>query len=371
MGCRLIRLISGLLFLLSSACALAVDPADLFAAETPVSDEGSETRNAALSELLAVVLGRVSGNPAVAGQPAAREILDEAPSLVQQYRYRTAAGDAEVIRYLWARFDPSGVERRMRDAKLPVWTQRPRVLLWLATEQAGQRRLLNIDSEAALRSAAISQARQRGMPLQLPLLDLEDQAKLTPADLWSDYQTAIRLASARYPHDRILTGRLRAQGNGKWRGIWSLLGGSDSQTFETPPQVLDQAIAFAIDQAQNLLAARYAPMPGSGGTGGTLVRFSGVYDLAAYGRLIATLDALEPVMHSALRHAQGDAFWFDLRLRGSQQDLQRALDIAGRVAAEPGPQRPIPSFAPNPNSPDGPAVSAGEPEADLYYRLLN
>jgi hypothetical protein len=150
-----------------------------------------------------------------------------------------------------------------------------------------------------------------------------------------------------------------------------LLGGSDSQSFETPPQVLDRAIAFAIDQTQNLLAARYAPMPGSGGEGGTLVRFSGVYDLAAYGRLIATLGDLEPVMQSALRHAQGDAFWFDLQLRGSQQDLQRALDLGGRVTAEPGPQRPIPSFAPNASSPGGPAASAGEPEADLYYRLLN
>jgi hypothetical protein len=245
------------------------------------------------------------------------------------------------------------------------------VLLWLATEQAGQRSLLNIDSEESLRSAAISQAQQRGMPLQLPLLDLEDQAKLTPADLWSDYQTAIRLASARYPHDLVLTGRLRALGDGKWRGIWSLLGGSDSQTFETPPQVLDQAIAFAIDQTQNLLAARYAPMPGSGAAGGTLVRFSGVHDLAAYGRLVATLGDLEPVMQSALRHAQGDTFWFDLQLRGSQQDLQRALDLGGQVTAEPGPQRQIPSFAPNPSSPGVPTVSAGEPEADLYYRLLN
>ena len=47
---------------------------------------------------------------------------------------------------------------------------------------------------AALRARAA----YRGMPLQLPLMDLEDQAGLTPADVWSGYQPGIRQASARY-----------------------------------------------------------------------------------------------------------------------------------------------------------------------------
>ena len=52
--------------------AMAEETGDLYSAETRVADEGSETRNAALSELLATVLVRVSGNTGIAGQPAAR-----------------------------------------------------------------------------------------------------------------------------------------------------------------------------------------------------------------------------------------------------------------------------------------------------------
>lgn len=350
--------------------APAAEPTDLFAAEQRVADEGSETRNALLSQLLADVLVRLSGNAAVAGQPAARELLAAAPSLVQQYRYRSADLNGEVVRYLWARFDQPAVERMMRERNLPVWTQRPRVLLWVATEQAGRRELLNLDNDPAARSAALAQAQHRGMPLQLPLMDLEDQTLLTPADVWSDYQAAIRQASARYPHDVIVTGRLRAQSGGKWSGVWSILGRDGDQGFQTSPQALADSLAFAVDQTQNLLAAHYAPMPGTGGGHGTLVNFADVYDLAAYGRLVALLEGLDMVAQVALRHVRHDRFTFEFQLRGGPQELAQALDGSGRLLAMPGVSRTV--LPPRTvGQPDDAAMIAPEPEADLYYRLVN
>jgi len=339
---------------------------DLFSAETLVNDEGSETRNAALSELLAEVLVRVSGNPAIGGQPGTRIVLDAAPSLVQQYRYRTADEGGALARYLWARFDRAGVERMMREQQLPVWVQRPGILMWVATERAGQREMLNFDNLPEARSAALQRARQRGMPLQLPLMDLQDQSQLTPADVWSDYHAAIRQASARYPHDLVLTGRLRARADGKWSGEWTLIGGDSAQSFQTPPQALPGALAFAVDQTQNLLASRYAPMPGANRARGYRVSFSGVGDLGAYGRLLAILDGLETVEGLALRHVEGDSCLFEFRLRGSDQDLLRALDGDAQLAAERGPAESLPRDALTGN--DG-AVQVAQPEADVHYRL--
>lgn len=364
-------LIVGLALALSAFAALAEEAADLYAAETGVTDEGNETRNAALTELLASVLVRVSGNTGIAGQPAARDLLGSAPSLVQQYRYRSEERDGAVIRYLWARFDQPVIERMMRERNLPVWAQRPRVLLWVATERAGKRTLLNLESEPQARAAALARAQQRGMPLQLPLMDLEDQGTLTTADLWSDYQPGIRLASARYPHQSILAGRMTAQGGKKWRGAWSLIGRDGSHSFQSPALGMGEALAFAIDQAQNLLAARYAPVPGAGGSAGTLVRFSDVYDLAAYGRLVALLDALEPVRQVALRRVDHHNFWFELQLRGSEQDLEHALEAGGQVFPEPAPTRPVPLAAQAGTGASDLSASAIEPEADLYYRLPN
>jgi len=356
-----------LLLVLLPWCVSAADGPDLYVAEGVVADEGSETRNKALSELLGEVLVRVSGNLMIAGQPAARELLDAAPSLVQQFRYRTVDRDGAVVRTLWARFDQPVVERMMRERNLPVWTQRPRVLWWIATEGGGQRALLNLDNEPEARSALLAQAQRRGMPLQLPLMDLEDQTQLTPADLWSDYQPAIRQASARYPHDLIVAGRLRAQPDGGWRGAWSILDVQGGQGFDAPAQDLPAALAFAVDQTQNLLAARYAPMPGAGGVGGTLARFSGVYDLAAYGRLVALLGQLEPVAQLALRHVNGDSFTFEFQLRGDDQDLARALQNSGLLIPEPAPLQPLPPASGGVSG----VPAAVQAEADLYYRLAD
>lgn len=349
--------------------AWPAETADMYAAETVVADEGSDTRNAALSGLLAEVLVRVSGNAGIAGQPAARELINMAPSLVQQYRYRSADRDGETVRYLWARFDQPVVDRLMRERNLPVWASRPRVLLWIATESGGQRSLLNLDNEAEARVALQAQAQRRGLPLQLPLLDLEDQAQLTPADVWSNYQPGIRQASARYPHDLIVTGRLRSQAKGRWAGTWSILGRDASQDFQTPPQTLADGLASAVDQTQNLLAARYAPIAGPAGGSGTLVRFSDVYDLAAYGRLVGLLDSLGTVAQVALRHVDDASFTFEFQLRGGEQELVRALEGSGQLVAEPGPP-PQPITTP-PVVPGGAAAPVTfEPQPDLYYRLI-
>lgn len=358
------RILIGLLLACLAVGTAVANP--LYSGEVLVTDEGSDARNAALSALLGDVLVKVSGNTAVAGQPAASELLASAPALVEQYRYRTAEHEGEMRRYLWARFDQPVVERMMRERNIPVWTQRPRVLLWLATERAGQRSLLNLDNQPDARAALLGRAQSRGMPLQLPLMDLEDQGRLSPADVWSDYEAAIRSASARYPYDLILTGRLRAQRDGKWSGLWSLLDRNGGQTFQTGAQPLPEALALAVDQAQDLLAARFAPTPTGGDGDAALVQFAGVYDLAAYGRLVALLDGTEAVARAALRQVQGETFLFDLQLRSPPAALVQSLELSGLVAAEPAPPRVI---VPPPTG--GIAEPVSGPVADLYFRLLN
>lgn len=359
------------LSLLLLLCCLIGTPqaAELYVGERAVADEGGEARNQALSEILTEVLVRVSGNPRIATQPAAAEIVAAAPSLVEQYRYRSVDQDGALVRYLWARFDQGSVERMMRERNLSVWARRPRVLLWLALERKGRAEILNLDGQPALRNAVTGRAQQRGMPLQLPLLDLEDQGRLTAADLWSDYQEAIRQASARYPHDLILVGRLREQAKGACSASWSLIDRQGTQGFQTQAPSLAACLSTAVDQAQDLLAARFAPMQGVTAGPGTLVSFSGVGDLAAYGRLSALLGSLQDLAESALRYVDGDRLVFELRSGSGERELAQALEAGGQLAAEPAaPVDAMPLYAPT-DTADGPTVSPA-PEAALHYRVL-
>ena len=198
------------------------------------------------------------------------------------------------------------------------------------------------------------------MPLQLPLMDLEDQTALTPADLWSDYAAGLTAASVRYLSDVILAGRLRAVGEGRWIGSWTLFDGDVVQRFESSARGMEQSLTWAVDQAQDRLAVRYAPQPTPGGVSGTLVRFSGVYDLVRYGALVSAVETLPVVERAALRAIDGDSFTFELALRGNPQELIRALDAAGPFVAEPAPFK-----AGRPTDPSLPAPLV----ADLHYRL--
>lgn len=324
-------------FLILSLLApgLAGADIDLFTAETEVADETAESRNLALARMLGEVLVRVSGNTGIASQPAARPLLEAAPSLAQRYRYRSEERPDGLVRYLSARFDQAAVERMMRAQGLPVWTERPRVLLWIATGRDQQHALLNLDEHPQALAALRKRADYRGLPLQLPLHDLEDQAQLTAADVWAQFQPAVRQASARYPHDLIVTARLSAQGK-RWLGDWSLVSRDGVQSFDTPAQTLPEALGFAVDQIQNLLAARHAPIPGAGSGDGTLLHVSGVSGLAVYARLMQSVAALPPVKQVALREMAGDRFTLELAVDGDEAQLRQSLDADAGLLSLPG-----------------------------------
>ncbi|MCB1802214.1 MAG: DUF2066 domain-containing protein [Gammaproteobacteria bacterium] len=330
-----LTLLCAFLFLGLVMPGLAGADVDLFSAESEVGDETAESRNQALASMLGEVLVRVSGNTGIASQPTARPLLEAAPSLVQSYRYRSEDRPDGLVRYLSARFDQAAVERMMRAQGLPVWSERPRVLLWIATERDQQRALLNLDEYPEAQVALRQRADYRGLPLQLPLHDLEDQAQLTAADVWAQFQPAVRQASARYPHDLVATARLSAQGE-RWRGNWTLISRDGVQSFDTPAQALPDALGFAVDQIQNLLAARHAPFPGAGSGDGTLLHVSGVSGLGVYARLMQALAALPPVRQVALREVAGDRFTLELAVDGDDAQLRRALDADAGLLSLPG-----------------------------------
>jgi len=68
---------------------------------------------------------------------------------------------------------------------VPIWgKQRPSTLVWLVVEDEGGRRLIGTDEESEYLSVLKERASVRGIPMLIPLLDLEDNARLKPSDVW-------------------------------------------------------------------------------------------------------------------------------------------------------------------------------------------
>ena len=346
--------------------AVLAQSLDLYSGEVPIVDETPAAREAALEQILGQVLVRVSGRADVVSRPAASQVLKAAGSLVQQFRYRTEPGaepDSSPQKYLQARFNAAALRRVMARHDLPVWLgDRPRVLLWVAVEENGARRLFRVAENARVRELLLQRARVRGAPVQLPLLDLQDQAAITAADIWSGYAPAIRKASARYPHDVVLTGKLRRQATGDWSadwGLWRDLEVVDLHTEGADPGV---AISAAIDLVQDRLAER--PSVPQGGSGGmTRVSVEGVRDLAAYAELMRILGELADIGAIHVTKAEADRLLLDVQVAGGPEVLARLLASQAKLRELPGSRQTISS---------GGQVESDESldQAELYYLLV-
>ncbi len=310
---------------------------DLYAAEVPVASDAADERNRAIGAALSAVLVKVTGSRAVTSRPGVDGVLAEAPGMVQQYRYRLdpAAPDGGG-RLLWVRFDPQAVERAVAGQGWPVWRQaRPRLLVWLGADRAGRRSLLSPEAAPELAAALRAQGEARGLAVQWPLMDLEDQARLTPADLWSGFEAAILEASRRYGEGPVLVGRLSARTGGGWRPEWTLYDRGGAQRFAADSGDLAAVLRAGVDQAGDLLAARFGPVPVAGGQAPARVRLSGVATLADYAAILQLLGQVPGVSRIALRAAAADTLSFDVWLSGAAGALADALGADPRVQPQP------------------------------------
>ena len=80
-------------------------------------------------------------------------------------------------------FDTNALRTWLLARGLSVWgDDRPAVMLWLAVDlEGGNRSIVGADDESGVQSALVSVAAERGLPLQLPLLDAQDLARVPGA----------------------------------------------------------------------------------------------------------------------------------------------------------------------------------------------
>ena len=304
------------------------ESADLYMGEAPVSGEDAQERNRAILAAFDQVLVKLTGSRSVATRTGYQELLAKAPLLVQQYRYRMdeAQDDGVAQRFLTVRFDPPAVDRMLAERAWSIWREpRPRLLVWLVKDEGGQRNMVSADLSPDIRSALRQQAQARGVELQLPLLDLEDQSQLTAADAWSGFEPRIMAASQRYGGGPILVGRLKFLGGERWQPDWTLYDAARTQAFAAAPGGLTDVMREAVDMAADFLAVAYAPSVAVTGPAPVRVTVTGVYALGDYAKVLGIMGNAPGINRLSVRRPAGDLIVFDIWLDGDATDLSQGL----------------------------------------------
>jgi len=335
---RLTVLAAALLWGLWVPGASAVQVSGLYQTEVSVAGQDLEEQRRALRSALTQVLIKVSGQRGVTGNEGIGAALKDPARYVQQYRYRVVRDDtapsAEPGQVLWAKFDRDAVNRLLRESGLSVWgRERPAVLIWLAVEEGSRRRLLGGDDGGQLVSALQSRAAERGLPLVLPLLDLEDQSRLRVTDVWGNFQDTVLAASGRYASDAVLVARAYRVLPGLWEAHWTLLEGDGAVAWTTQADVPGGLLEEGIDRAADTLAAHFA-RPLEADVPGRLqlmvTDVNTLQDYARASRYLASLDAVERV-HTT-RVAPGRV-WFRLEAAAGREAVARAITLGRTLRA--------------------------------------
>lgn len=333
---RLLILCLSLLGLPSFAATLG----NLYQVHEPVASQQPDERSAGLTRALQTLVLRLTGDTRATQSGALAGYFKDPQQLISQYGYENGPPLALVVD-----FDPVSVDNALRQAGLPVWgANRPSLVAWWLNESAAGSNLVgdNQDSAAPLNRAA----QRRGLPLRLPLADLNEQGVGTAQNITAAQPDALRSASERYAADGLLAVDAKEDG-GKWQAQWRLwLGDSheQGQAQGDSPDALADAVMLAVSQR---LAPRFVATAGAASAltlqlqGATLERY-------------AELQRLLDPMGARLVVAQGDTLVYRLNASPDQLRAQLALahlqevpaaDSAQPVDANAQPQAPAPAKA--------------------------
>ena len=327
------------LLLLISVTARAELVENLYQQGELVASQTSSERNRAASEALAKVLVRVSGSEKLLQNPDIQKQLQKPQRLIEAFRYESTdevleRDDLPVpASRLVLSFSKSGIERLLRDSQAPLWpANRPSVLVWLVKDDLRLgRELVSLQDEGELSVTAADISQQRGLPLVLPMLDLEDRLNISADQVWNLDQAAIIEASSRYRADVLLIGRYSQTSSGRWISAWTLLHKQHQQVFDGDADVETELLAQGLNAATNFLSGIYSISSYGAASDAVYLSVHQVNGFQSYVRLLGYLESLEVVRQMDLVSLDREQVQLRVRLEGDVSALTDALELDRRL----------------------------------------
>lgn len=267
----------------------------LYDVEVPVATQSSSDTQAAAARAFATVLTRVTGLKVIPRNPMVTAALRNPGRFYARYRFVQKAGGAKDAvdqqTVLEVGFDPRTVQDLVRSAALPIWSaNRPRVLAWIVLEEDVPILAASDDTAPWVRTIK-ARSRDRGLLVQLPLMDLADRERISGSTVSGGFSEQILGASERYGAQYVLTARIWMDRGGLWHGAGGLMFEGRQTNFAHEGETRDQVCEKLLDAVADELVQRFVVFGLH--TEGISIWVSGVRSVSEYGSLLRYLQSLE------------------------------------------------------------------------------
>jgi hypothetical protein len=301
----------------------------MYEAEVQVRSQSESERETGIARALAQVLGKLSGDRAIASRPGVGQELRRAGDYVEGYDYRQdesvgASGAPTFRTMLVVRFDADQVDAVAAALGLPVWPQpRPKPVVWLAIDDGKGPRLVGLQHNTVARPL-LERAVQRGYRLGLPTGSAAEQAAV--GAIWRGDTGAIARLSARYQPPMQLIGKLYRDGAG-WKADWIFVdNGRVLSRWSEEGADARRTLATGADGGADALIKRYAKATAPADPVAQRMVFTGVRTGADYLRLSAALQRMSVVRAIRPQRAMPDRLEVELDLLTGLAGFRRMVD---------------------------------------------
>ena len=329
-----VTLISFLTILLFSATsfypsiAQAVVVSGLYEAEVPVSDQSASNRKKNMAAVLRAVLIKLTGDRQVPSRNGVTELLLNADQYAQQFEYRTKEEKGNQQLTLWARFNRSSLDKVLREAAIPEWgRERPSTLVWLAVSDAIGRRLTGLSDISGYAERMESRAKNRGIVLVHPLLDLEDTNQLQASDIWGSFQEPVLDASKRYHANVVLTGRVEAISPDLWEAHWIAYIDDQAISWVTQGMLAETVLDEGVDGLVDRLAERFGQAGTYTQTGEIEILVNEIADYNQYSKVLNYFESLNSVTKVEVKEVGQDSVIYLLTTQADASVISRAVGL--------------------------------------------
>ena len=312
----------------------AVEVTELDRSAIKIADRSQQVKNQALRQAMEEVVLKNTGDRMALSEPLVAQAIAQPTAYIRQFGYQEQDGE----QYLQASFDHSKIISLLREAKLPVWgKQRPLTLLWLALENEGKRELLNDASMLESRSQIANLSQTRGVPMLLPMMDLDDAMAISVSDVRGMFADNVAKASQRYGSDYFAMVSLDTLPDELVNIQLALYPTSSDQplfnpliTLSTQVKGMDVAVSEIFGAISQYYVARYA-IADSGEANSTRLTFVEITDRQQLLDIEKYLHQLSAVKSVSLTKVQGISAEFSLELFGSEEDLYRLISLEPKI----------------------------------------
>jgi len=323
----------GAVLLCLMASVQAVEVSGLYRVELPVESQSREERKRASGAALERVIQRITGDTAAFNEPVVQVALRAPERYLRQFSYfQDDSTDQQFLRLL---FDQSLLNRLLRQAKQPIWgDNRPSLMMWVAVEGAGERSLISAAEDSIWQSAVKRAGQDSGVPILLPLMDLQDESSISVMDVWGLFRGKLEEASLRYRSEAVLGGRLYQQAPEQWAGRWLLVFNGEAVSFTTSPTTMENSASEALAQVANIMVERYAIDTTAADASQIKLAVQGVKTLQDYARVQAYLKGFAMVHNVAVSHVEGERLTLALSIEGEWSKLKDLIALDKKLQPE-------------------------------------